>query len=645
VSEAPTGGTSVAITAEWALWGKTSSDRGYRLLDYSEGNLGADNYSEVLTRYSPGALEELPQVTISWSSHREELNYLALAIHDREEQRRYDADGREIVFTRYFCWPYDDLAAGAVSYMTLYEEFSRFDLRTQGRAPIKTELAATPPGVPYGGQALRVAALLLTGKPVCIVGADRVGFRERLQFVDAVMSLLPYGMRRRLSASTWTSSTLQGHKFRLFFASTPRPTRDGQPGDHVVEWGRPHGAPTGYDYADDYLAWLESEVKRPAAQLATQKQPTDFSQLAVLRMLEAIGVPVDGSVSPTSSPGADLPVPPRRSATGPMEAMTIEQLIATCGRGVDGPNPDFLKFYIGPLRSYLGKPATPEERRYYQRLIKKNRLLAQDPSVSGSAQTEFYNALLPLAFTVPLTYESYCEIEACAGLAEGQPPHQSLLKSMEQAGFGDSSAYLLVLGSAGDKGLTRRLDKDGAKPSQLIEEMARPAVRPGHARILCQVALQFLQHRGGSDDQPALRAALSRHGYLASLVERCYPDDPSYQVSVLAGFALAAHRGGLDGPAVADILGNADQAPTKSLLAAVLTIVHPDGRSVVFEEYARGVLDPVPFDDDIRGRLMHHFNAPDQPGFVPVLEPLMPGGKDRSLSRIPWWRGSRPPKR
>src|SRR6516225_8273085 len=103
-----TGRTSVTVAAEWAFWGKTASDRGYRLLSCSEGTLKPDEFTELLTRYSPGTLDRLPQVAISWSPQGDQ-SFLGIAIHDRAEQGFYDAEGREIVFTRYFCVPYRDL--------------------------------------------------------------------------------------------------------------------------------------------------------------------------------------------------------------------------------------------------------------------------------------------------------------------------------------------------------------------------------------------------------------------------------------------------------------------------------------------------------------------------------------------------------
>ena len=55
----------VPVTAEWALWGKEPSDLEYRLLRTGEGAIGHREFEENITRYSPGALHDLPQVTVN----------------------------------------------------------------------------------------------------------------------------------------------------------------------------------------------------------------------------------------------------------------------------------------------------------------------------------------------------------------------------------------------------------------------------------------------------------------------------------------------------------------------------------------------------------------------------------------------------
>lgn len=59
---------TVPVSAEWALWGTGGRGPGYRLLQCSARAIARQSFEEVLARYSPGTLEILPQVTISWFS-------------------------------------------------------------------------------------------------------------------------------------------------------------------------------------------------------------------------------------------------------------------------------------------------------------------------------------------------------------------------------------------------------------------------------------------------------------------------------------------------------------------------------------------------------------------------------------------------
>jgi hypothetical protein len=626
MSNAAMESTAVAITAEWAYWGKTASDRGYRLLDCSEGNFGPDNFIEVLTRYSPGTLDRLPQVTVSWSRSRSERTYVAIAIHDRAEHGLYDADGREIVFTRYFCVPYEDLAAGTISYLAMYGEFSKFALPVPDRAPIQTALATHPPGGPGRGQALRVAALLLTGQPVCIVGADRVDLLERLQFLDAVVSLLPYGMRCRLSASTWASSTLQTHKFRLFFAGAPRPARDRQQVDLVVEWGQPAATPIGHPYADDYLEWLQGEVQQPAVRLAAQKQQIDFTQSEILKMLETVGIPADGLAFLPYTYDVDPSGAPQRSTTGPMRIASTEQLIISFAQHLSDANRAFLQADMKALRDRLGHQPTIEERANYQKLIEKQRLLREDLPVNASLRAEIYDVLLGTAFSASLTYASYKEIEACVGNPEGQSLHKSLLESMARLTFGESVAYLLVMGTLMDKGLIKRLQKDRVDHKFLIDATATRELLPKHARVLCDTTVQFLRERSGHIEQQDLRWVLKQHGYLAEILNGHHGNDQEYQLHVLTQFVMAAYGVRLDRSAAAEILGSTRCAPTSALLATVLRMINPEDLGLVTLEYARGVLLKTPFTDDTRRQLMRFLSTPDQPGCAPDYSSLAQGG-------------------
>src|SRR6266567_277106 len=118
---------TVPITAEWALWGRYAGGSGYqprelyRLLECSDGPVRREAFEQALLRYSPGKLEDRPQVTVSWLPVQAGQSYMAIAIHARPEIGWGDAAGRESTVTRYYCAPFSDLAAGTVSYQAMYE--------------------------------------------------------------------------------------------------------------------------------------------------------------------------------------------------------------------------------------------------------------------------------------------------------------------------------------------------------------------------------------------------------------------------------------------------------------------------------------------------------------------------------------------
>lgn len=266
-----------SVAAEWALWGKDAHDTEYHLLGCSTGIFSSHAFTFVLDRYSPGTLEELPQITVSWIRDPDNghPSHLAVAIHETAAddppgvpaRSRYDAGGREIVFVRYFCVAYDDLARNAVSYEALFNGLRKHMLPKYGRKKIRVKLQAQPISTQAHELAELVAALLLTTRPVCILGADRTPTIDRLRFIDLVMSLLPYGMRSCLSASTWVNSNFKEHNLRLFFATAPRPGggRDGYNGDRqksddiVVYWKRPDKGCIEDTDVLAYLNWLQSQ--------------------------------------------------------------------------------------------------------------------------------------------------------------------------------------------------------------------------------------------------------------------------------------------------------------------------------------------------------------------------------------------------
>ena len=174
---------------------REQASAGYHLLESAPGT----EAGRTSTRCSPATRlarwRNCPRRRSAGWSDKEQPSYLGIAIHDAAERVQYESSGREIVLTSYFCVPFNELAAGSVSYHAMYQKFRRCGLPVSDRHRIQARLAGEL-GEAADAFAMRVAALLLTSKPVCIIGADcaDVGIDERLRFLDRVMSLLPYGM-------------------------------------------------------------------------------------------------------------------------------------------------------------------------------------------------------------------------------------------------------------------------------------------------------------------------------------------------------------------------------------------------------------------------------------------------------------------
>ena len=409
-------GRTVRVTVEWALRGK--ADRpGEDILGWSTGNLNRRNFEEVIGRFALGAPEQLqlPQVAVSYvHADGQGTDYLALAIHDYEADPERTSIGRLTQVTRYFCVPYRELAEGAITYQAMYEAFSPARLPERNGPVLICDIAVRPPRLPRPGDlALLVAALLLTGRPVCVLGVEAVGVADRLAFIDLVMSLLPYGLRAKMAAATWTRPTHRDHKFRLFFSDTPRTK---SPPDHVVTWGateHPAATPEG-DHAPRYLAWLTETVSQPMALLAGMTEPTGFSLKSVDHALELARVPgqepgpfsADGQASAVRTRSGPIP----RPTTDPTEAVLLR-----CVAELNAQNPAGLMDCISALRTICAaQPASarPGSRRRYQQIATHYRLLRPGLQLYGH-ENEFYDMVLELAFNVPLDYQGYCQVEDC----------------------------------------------------------------------------------------------------------------------------------------------------------------------------------------------------------------------------------------
>jgi hypothetical protein len=635
-------GTTVAVTAEWALRGKTPDDWGPRILACSDGDLRRRNFEEALDRFSPGTLDDLPQVSVSYLARADQVggSYLTLAIRELAQGQR-DANNREIISTRYFCVPYEQLAADAITYEAMYEAFRALPLPSGDGPAMTVELAVTPAQVPaVGDLAYQAAALLLTGRPVCVLGAGLTSLLDRLRFMDTVMSLLPYGMRSRMSASTWTSSTYQTHRFRLFFSNAPRSAESqGQSQDHAVVWGQPDRTQLSavHGPAYDYLDWLQDRVQGPVLRLAEMTGETGFGARQVLQMLEQVG-------AAGLQPDQDQRDPETGHFNLPHQASTpsggtegyADAILLECGRQITAQNLDGLEAAITQLRTYADTSSRIQDRKRYQDLIWKHQLLRPGLPI-GRLERPFYEALLVLAFGMPLSYEGYCQLESCLGISPAEAPHRSLLKAIERGAPTDDRVIAIVLRHLGERKLRYWFQSGQVGVVQLITWLADEWDRPDHARIVCDVTLRYLRDRPGNYDRQAVLSALHDHGYLAQALDKRHAGAPQYQVYAAYHFLRAAYGGSLDRSAAEDVLAGTHHPPTPALLGAVLLqLTNPAADAAPAEKaYLAGQLKFTEFDAETRARLERFIPGANAVPYGPASQAPPAPGTPRPASEPP----------
>jgi len=565
------------ITAEWALWGKEAHETGAHILRCSTGPLRANDFAENITRYSPGDLDVLPQYTISWipDAYREP-EYVVLGIHEfaptdpasSDGRSRRDAAGRAIVFVRLFCVRYADLAKVPVGYQDLVQAADQVRLPRSAAGRVALTLSAKQAPIfgrgPSRHLAERVAVLLLTGRPVCVVGADDVSAADRLRFIDSVMAWLPYGMRATMSASTWADSASQDLKLRLFFVGVPRSRArltDGRASseDCIVEWGHPEGIVVTDDSAQLYQGWLNEVKGQAPMMLAEVTSPERFSPSPLRRLIG--NLPTDKGIVET------------------LDDLAQSLLIA---------DKSAIKTAVKRLQRYVAGEPEPVDVTEYRNRICRGRLLANDDRLSSSLKSDLYDALIRLAF-VPLTYSSYCAVEECVGA----PLHAPLRAALARCGPASLLAWSLVhqahTGTRSDKWLVKLHDEDhvpSADPlGHVVRAVAAQTLRPEHGPVVLDFALRYLD--AYSTDS---HAVLARYGFLAGEHEYIYFANWEAQVMRLMrvlGMCFSKPLSLLD---IDGIFGRPDCQPTAALEEAVVRMTDRRNRRYVREQVAAAVL-------------------------------------------------------
>jgi hypothetical protein len=269
------------FAAEWALWSKEPGDsRDYRVLRAWPPERATD-FGRAVVRYLPGNLPgradagpgALPWVTFSGGES-------AIGVAVMDVTAASDRDGRRIARTRYLRVALD--AARVPAYGALAHAALTADLAPDLREPLKLTLAPAEPEAiarrveRLGFDWVAGTAALMIERHVIVTGAGALTMDERIELMEAVLALLPLGLRRDLGASTWTEG---GRSARLCFG--PRAG-----GEQVgVVWGRAPDPPAGPGAA--YLEALHRlHVADPAAP-ADQDAAARRTLSAARRLLRA----------------------------------------------------------------------------------------------------------------------------------------------------------------------------------------------------------------------------------------------------------------------------------------------------------------------------------------------------------------------
>ena len=663
----------IPVLAQWALHGKVLDDEGYRVIACSQGDLSRANFADALGRFTLGALDTLPQVSVSYlqpATRSAGGGYLALAIHwfAADGQRyadgvmRFDNQGRHTAFTSYFCAPYAQLAGRGITYLDMYKAFSAVTLPAKDGPAKELTITAAAQQVPaIDALAMRVAPLLLTGVPVCVLGADETSMDERLRFIDTVMGLLPYGFRAKMTAATWTRATNRNHRFRLFFSSAPRAS---DKPDHLVPWGEPEQVKVPGGDAGYYYGWLDDKVT-PLANLALLQQESGLSDSAdteALRLVDEIRLwrrprlrPAPpgpsgasgtsgsaGSSRPAGSAGpADRPAAKAVAAAG---ADPVEQLLRECDEHVRGLNLARLRQDLNLLQSQVESGGADDgRRRRYRSLITRLDLLRPNFRL-GKFEGRLYETLIALAFGAPVSYEAFGQVEDALRKPPDTPAYRPLLEAVERAGLADSRVKVIVYASQDPRKLAKWLSSREVDAFALISQLARGAWRRrAHGRLFCDATLQYLQEKQGRYSTAEIRRVLSRNGYLAQALREVGHDE--YQVHALtlllgAAFPKDQYPLGLDRATVVEILARTPDAPTPALLAAILRKVPAADVPLAWDAYVYGSVARMDLNEATHGALWSLLPEVEAaPGPDPQSPGQPPGPGTEQTAELPPWLG------
>ncbi|MGP3964158.1 hypothetical protein ACTWPT_50180 [Nonomuraea sp. 3N208] len=544
------------LTAHWAILGKTpESLDDYSVIDCSTGAITNAEFGMWLKAFTSGTMEPkaLPRVATNYFSDPDGEPWLGLSLQTEPDSQ--DGFQRPYAMTYYVCVRWAEVASEStrLSYRALYEALLKENF--SGDAPFQLSLAAYDERHLAGqvnGTARRAAALLLTGQPVCMVRAGHLTLDQRLDFLDAVAALLPYGFRHTLAVSTWTNSASR-HRIRLSFAEVP-PTH----GAWELPWeaGDPAGSipPQALFYKRELEGYQGDDLCELMRWLTTAAEPRDFDdashRAAASRLLRGR----------TSS---RLPAQAEQHAAA---LPSVEQLLHLCRESIANADGQRLAVLNAQLAQRTRGRVADHDRKTYRVFIRANPIRPLERLADSSVMRHFFEILLRLLYGSAMHAADVEEmlVDLCGPFRQEPALPPALLAAMRRILPACApSGKLLIASLLGREHLRRILD------DMSEDELLRVAVQSRNRRVL-DIAIAEAEHRAVPTDPRAMEAvkyALTRHRYLIEAISSICAAEESiiYYQSVL----WVSYRGQLTSADIEEILGDLDRPPQTFLLAIV----------------------------------------------------------------------------
>lgn len=243
------------VGALWAWMGKEDGSLAdYEVLHNSGGRERRRIFDQYIREGSPGnppadgvtGHDALPWITVSgW--YLQTQQWIGLSVLERSDRR--DHSGRRVYPTRFYLFPYDQLARHDCTFRGLYEAVQELELPPAAHDnTVPVQLPSDPRescrlGLELIAKRLRntavsedptrrftaaalwagaVAAAVLESPSVIITEAGQLSQQERLSVLDAVAAFLPYGLRGELAVGTRVDD-LRRPRTRLAFGASHTP--------------------------------------------------------------------------------------------------------------------------------------------------------------------------------------------------------------------------------------------------------------------------------------------------------------------------------------------------------------------------------------------------------------------------------------